>query len=72
MFRLIYALQKNMCIIVTEAAKKTEWMKHAEQAGYNYTLWKPMADLVWEMATTNSTGKKKSILVRIFFIHFIQ
>lgn len=54
-----------MCIVVTEDAKKKEWMDNAKTAGYKETQWAPMADLLWEMNTANSTGMKKSILVRI-------
>ena len=52
-----------MCILVTEDAKKKEWMDNAKTAGYKEAQWKPMADLLWEMSTANSTGVKKSILV---------
>jgi len=53
---------KNMCIVVTEDAKKKQWMDDAKTAGYKEAQWKPIADLVWKIVTTNSTGEKKSIL----------
>lgn len=53
-----------MCILVTEDAKKKQWVDNARTAGYKEAQWQPMADLLWEMSTANSTGVKKSILVR--------
>jgi len=50
---------KNMCIVVTEDAKKKQWMDDAKTAGYKEAQWKPIADLVWKIVTTNSTGEKK-------------
>lgn len=52
-----------MCIIVTEDAKKKQWMDNAKTAGYKEAQWKPIADILWEMRTTNSTGAAKSVLV---------
>lgn len=59
-----FSLQKNMCIVVTEDAMKAKWMDNAKTAGYKEAQWKPIADLLWEMHTANTTGLKKSILVR--------
>ncbi|XP_031636423.1 uncharacterized protein LOC116349225 [Contarinia nasturtii] len=53
---------KNICIVVTEDLKKKKYTELAKSAGYKETQWKPIADMVWEMASSNSTGLKKSIL----------
>lgn len=53
-----------MCIIVTEDAKKQQYIELAKKAGLKEAQWQPTADLFWDLRSTNSTGEKKSILVK--------
>lgn len=52
-----------MCILVNEDAKKKQWVENAKTAGFKEAQWKPIADLVWDLLSLNSTGARKSLLV---------
>lgn len=60
-----------MCIIITENERKQKYIEYAKKAGLKEAQWQPTADLFWILRNTNSTGEKKSILVRLI-IGFFQ
>lgn len=62
---LIFVLQKNMCILITEDEKKTEYKERAQKAGLKDDEFKPMADMMWKMRSAKSIGEEKSIMVTI-------
>lgn len=62
--------QKNMCIIITENARKEKYIEFAKKAGLKEAQWQPTADLFWIIRNTNSTGERKSILVSLI-INFL-
>lgn len=54
-------LQKNMCIMITEDAKKKDYVDLAKKAGLKEEEWQPMANMIWKMKLAKSMEQRKMI-----------